>query len=83
MVRSEYYKTRRDGVILFRYYSDAGAKIRQVETNKEYTQAIDVKDAPYSYEETDIKIKTAPLSLESLEERMDALEDAIERGLAL
>lgn len=53
MIVREHYKTRSDGVELWRTYSDAGYLIRQVETGAEYSEAIDVADAPYTYEETD------------------------------
>lgn len=47
----EFYKTRNDGVNLYRYYSDAGKYIIQNETGIEYTEAIDVENAPYTYSE--------------------------------
>ena len=53
MIVREHYKTRSDGVELWRTYSDAGYLIRQVETGAEYSEAIDVADAPYTYAETD------------------------------
>lgn len=53
MVVREFYTTRKDGVKLFRTYSDSNMYIRQVETGAEYREAIDVEDAPYTYEETD------------------------------
>lgn len=56
MVRTEFYKTRADGVKLNRTYSDSGKLIRQVETGAEYTEAIDVEGAPFTYEETDTTI---------------------------
>lgn len=80
MVKREFYETRSDGVKLYRNYSDAGMMIRQTETGTEYAEAIDVEGASYTYEETSTPIEVDP---PTLEERMDALEDAIERGLAL
>ena len=56
MIVREYYKTRSDGVELYRTYSDAGYIIRQVETGAEYSEAIDVDDAPYTYTETETAI---------------------------
>ena len=53
MIRKEFYKTRSDGVKLFRTYSDEGYIIRQIETENEYSEAIDVEGAPYTYEETE------------------------------
>lgn len=58
MIVREFYKTRKDGVSLYRTYSDAGYMIRQVQTGAEYDEAIDVADAPYTYEETETKIQT-------------------------
>lgn len=57
MVVREFYTTRKDGVNLYRTYSDANMHIRQVETGAEYSEAIDVEDAPYTYEETDKAIE--------------------------
>lgn len=53
MIVREHYKTRSDGVELYKTYSDAGYLIRQVETGAEYAEAIDVDGAPYTYTETD------------------------------
>lgn len=57
MVVREFYLTRKDGVNLYRSYSDKGYKIKQVETGVIYDEAIDVESAPYTYEETDILIE--------------------------
>lgn len=53
MIVKEFYMTRYDGVDLYRNYSSEGFKIRQIETNAIYDEAIDVENAPYTYEETD------------------------------
>lgn len=53
MVIKEFYTTRADGVKLFRTYSDAGKYLIQNETGIEYTEAIDVENAPYTYSEGD------------------------------
>ena len=80
MIIREHYKTRSDGVELCRTYSDAGYLIRQVETGAEYSEAIDVADAPYTYTETDtlipddFDIETA--SVEQLRERLTDTETA-------
>lgn len=58
MIVREFYKTRSDGVSLYRTYSDAGYMICQTQTGAEYAEAIDVADAPYTYEETETKIQT-------------------------
>ena len=51
MIVREEYKTRSDGVKLYRTYSDAGKSVIQNETGIEYTEAIDVEGAPYTYSE--------------------------------
>ena len=54
MIKREYYKTRRkDGVKLYRTYSDENYKIKQIETGFIFDEAIDVEDAPFTYEETE------------------------------
>ena len=58
MIITEYYKTREDGVVLNRTYSDAGFYILQNETGIEYSEAVDVEGAPYTYSETDELIET-------------------------
>lgn len=53
MIIREFYKTRKDGVNLFRNYSDKGFYIIQNETGIEYSEAIDVEGAAYTYSESD------------------------------
>lgn len=53
MIVKEFYRTRKDGVNLYRTYSDKEVYILQNETGAEYTEAIDVEGAPYTYSETD------------------------------
>ena len=61
MIKTEYYKTRKDGVNIYRTYSDENKVIRQIETGIEYEEAIDVADENgnirYTYEETDKDIE--------------------------
>ena len=57
MVVKEFYETRNDGVDLYRSYSDAGLRIRKVGTDEIYDEAIDIANAPYTYEETDEPIE--------------------------
>lgn len=52
MIIKEFYRERKDGVKLFRTYSSEGYMIKKVGTNEVYSEAIDVEDAPYTYEET-------------------------------
>lgn len=53
MIVKEFFKTRKDGVKLYRTYSDENKYILQNETNTEYSEAIDVEDSGYTYMETD------------------------------
>ena len=57
MIQREFYTQRKDGVRLYRTYSDAGIMIRQNETGVEYAEAVDVADAPYTYTETETRIQ--------------------------
>lgn len=57
MIVREFYATRSDGVNLFRTYSDEGFYILQNETQIEYSEAIDVEGAPYTYMETNEPIE--------------------------
>ena len=56
MIIKEFYRTRTDGVNLYRTYSDADFMVRKVGTEEIYSEAIDIELAPYEYEETDRKI---------------------------
>ena len=51
MIVREHYRTRKDGVNLYRTYSDAGFTIIRND-GAEYDEAIDVEDAPYTYTES-------------------------------
>ena len=61
MIVKEYYKTRSDGVVLNRIYSDMGFLIQKENTNEIYEEAIDVDNAPFSYIETDKLIPEKPV----------------------
>lgn len=50
---TEFFKTRSDGVNLYKTYSDCERVIIQNETGFKYDEAIDVENAPYTYSETD------------------------------
>ena len=56
MIITEYYRARDDGVVLNRTYSDAGMMILQNETGIEYSEAIDIEGAAFTYTETDKSI---------------------------
>lgn len=57
MIVREFYRQRKDGVNLYRTYSDMNVYIKQNETGAEYDEAIDVENAPYTYSETDKPIE--------------------------
>lgn len=57
MIIRELYRTREDGVNLYRTYSDAGFTIIRND-GIEYDEAIDVEDAPYTYTESTNMIET-------------------------
>jgi len=54
MIIKEFYKTRNDGVNLYRTYSDDNRYVIQNETGISYVEAIDVEDAPYTYTEGEL-----------------------------
>ncbi len=57
MIKKEYYKTREDGVKLYRTYSNTGHKIKRVSDGITYGDAIDVSEN-VEYEEVDEYIDT-------------------------
>ena len=57
MIVTEFYKTREDGVDLYRTYSDTDMMIRQISTGILYTEAIDVENSGNEYEETDLPVE--------------------------
>ena len=73
MIIKEFYKKRSDGINLYRTYSDSNLMIKQVETGDVYTEAIDVENAAYTYEETDMSIDADELT----DMRLSAVERSI------
>ena len=53
MIIRELYKKRYDGVNLNKTYSDSNKYIYKLGTEEVYSEAIDVENAPYEYEETE------------------------------
>lgn len=53
MIKIEFYGERKDGVKLYRTYSDNDVMIQKVGTTEVYEEAIDVEGSGYVYEETD------------------------------
>lgn len=76
MLIKEFYTTRNDGVSLYRSYSDAKMMIHKIGTEEYYAEAIDVENAPWSYEETDI-----PVDEEEMPEDRDGISDAEFRSI--
>ena len=60
MIHTIFFITRKDGVNLYKTYSDANKYIRKVGTDEEYSEAIDVENSGYTYEETDKDIENLP-----------------------
>ena len=56
MIITEFYRTRKDGVNLYRTYSDANMLIKQDQTDVLYEEAIDVENSGYTYTETETPI---------------------------
>ena len=52
MIVREFFRTREDGVNLYRTFSDAGFTIIRND-GVEYDEAIDVEGSPYTYTESD------------------------------
>ena len=65
MIITEYYRTREDGVVLNRTYSDTGMMIER--DGVRYSEAIDPVDLNRQYTETD--------------EPIEVLEDVIEQEM--
>ena len=49
----ECYKTRNDGINLSKTYSNEGYIIHKLNTEEYYSEAIDVENTPFEYEETE------------------------------
>ena len=49
----EFYKTRNDGINLYKIYSNEGYIIHKLNTEEYYSEAIDVENTPFEYEETE------------------------------
>ena len=57
MIQKELFMTRKDGIKLYKTYSDKDFYIIQNETGYKYIAAIDVENAEYTYSESDEKIE--------------------------
>ena len=54
MIKTEYYKTRDDGVVLNRTYSDKGMMIER--DGVLYSEAVDPAEEKRGYRETDVPV---------------------------
>lgn len=68
MIITEFFKTRKDGVNLYRTYSDANKYLIRND-GIEYEEAVDVEGAPYTYTESDKDLET-----EETEETEETIE---------
>ena len=57
MILTEFHSQSKDGVSLYKTYSDKDIYILQNETGIKYGEAIDVENAPYTYTETNEPIE--------------------------
>ena len=57
MIKTEFYMVRKDGVKLYRTYSDRNMMIQKDDTEELYSEAIDVENSGFTYTETDIPIE--------------------------
>ena len=75
MIRTEFYKTRTDGINLYRTYSDADMMIQKDGAEEIYSEAIDVENSGFTYTETDIPIaqKTGDPTVEEMLEMLNEL----------
>lgn len=68
MIVKEFYRTREDGVRLYKTYSDSNKYIHKIGTEEVYSEAIDVENSPYEYEETEREIEEFEAFLEESNE---------------
>lgn len=57
MIQIEFFKTREDGVNLYRTFSDANVMIQKDDTEEIYSEAIDVEHSGFTYTEINIPIE--------------------------
>lgn len=53
MIIKEFYVQRKDGVNLYKTFSDKNVYIKKQGADEKYDAAIDVEDTNYTYEETE------------------------------
>ena len=62
MIRTDFFRTREDGVELYRTYSDKNVIIRCDQNGKEYEEAVNIESSGYTYTETDIPIPSEEIT---------------------
>ena len=53
MIKTEFYRTREDGVDLYKIYSDKGVMIHCIEDGGMYEKTVNVLNHGFTFEETD------------------------------
>ena len=80
MIKTEYYRQRKDGVKLYKIYSDKDLMIQKEGTEEIYTEVIDVENSGFAYVETETLIPSEILE-RKLKEKAEAY-DIIVGGIA-
>lgn len=80
MILTEFYKTREDGVNLYRTYSDKNMMIQKDGTEELYSEAIDVENSGFTYTETDIPIEGGEEPTSDVEQKAAAFDYLTGRG---
>ena len=57
MIVREFFKERKDGVKLYKTYSDQNYLIQKLGTDEIYSEAIDVETCNFEYKETEEKVE--------------------------
>lgn len=79
MITKEFYKTREDGVNLYKTYSDTEHKIRNIKTNAIYGDAIDI-DEDTEYEEVEDYIELeGPETYDEITPLIDTIKQATKK----
>lgn len=73
MIKTEYYRQRKDGVKLYKTYSDKDLMIQKEGTEEIYIEAIDVENSGFTYIETETPIPSEIRERE-LEEKAEAYD---------
>lgn len=62
MIKTDFFRTREDGVSLYRTYSDNNVKIRCNEDGGDYDEAVNIQNSGFTFYETDIPIESPEIS---------------------